>query len=149
MSNVLVVLDNLATDINREHELAEQAARTAVEHAMKAGELLTEAKATVAHGEWLPWLKTNVVFSERTAQAYMRIAREVPKLNGSKAQRVADLPFRDAMDRISRTYQMISKAQDAGIDLDVIAQDSDGGATPLRALHNASARARYHSNPPT
>jgi hypothetical protein len=35
--------------------------------------------------------------SERTAQAYMRVFREVPKLEGANPQRVTDLSFRGAL----------------------------------------------------
>ena len=40
------------------------------------GQRLIEAKETLPHGEWLPWLTEQVEFSERTAQYYMQLARE-------------------------------------------------------------------------
>ena len=46
---------------------------------LEIGRRLIEAKAQLAHGEWLPWLKEKVEFSEATAQRFMRIAREPPK----------------------------------------------------------------------
>lgn len=58
--------------------------QSAVGHAISAGELLIAQKAELAHGEWLPWLEANFNGSERTAQNYMRLARD--------PQRVADLP---------------------------------------------------------
>lgn len=67
-------LDDLAVEIRREHEACEQHALSTVEHAARAGELLTEAKAQVRHGEWLPWLEANFPATSRVAQAYMRIA---------------------------------------------------------------------------
>ncbi|MCP4476406.1 MAG: hypothetical protein GY821_17965 [Gammaproteobacteria bacterium] len=42
----------IANDIPHEHTLAVSNARTAIEHAHKAGELLTQAKKNVNHGEW-------------------------------------------------------------------------------------------------
>ncbi len=92
-----VVLDNLAQRINAEHEACRDAANAAVEHAVRAGELLIEAKASIPHGEWLTWIEGRCGVSERTAQAYMRLARELPKLDSEKAQRVADLPLRKAL----------------------------------------------------
>lgn len=68
-----------------------------MKHACEAGERLIQAKAMLPHGQWLPWLEANCEVSERSAQAYMRVARELPKLEGSKAQRVADLPLREAV----------------------------------------------------
>jgi Protein of unknown function (DUF3102) len=101
MSTEMIPLADLAGRINDEHRLAEQHARSAVEHALKCGELLIEAKGKVQHGEWLPWLKANCAVSERTAQAYMRLAHEIPKLDPGKAQRVADLPLREALKALS------------------------------------------------
>ena len=61
-SNVVPVLDDLAKRINEEHGKAEATFKTALAHAMKAGELLAEAKAAVPHGEWLPWIEANCAF---------------------------------------------------------------------------------------
>lgn len=47
-------------------------------HAIRAGQLLSEAKDAVPHGQWLPWLKENFNLSERTAQKLMRVAAELP-----------------------------------------------------------------------
>ena len=77
------VSTSLAAEINREHEQCEQAFTSAVEHAIRCGELLEEAKAQVQHGEWLPWLADHFAASERTARGYMRLA--------ANRQRVADL----------------------------------------------------------
>ena len=89
------IVPDLARQINQAHRQCERAAQSAVGHAVRCGELLLQAKAAVPHGEWLPWLAANCECSERTAQTYMRIARELPKLDPSKAQRVADLPLRE------------------------------------------------------
>jgi len=67
---------SLAQDIRREHEAAQQAFASAVEHAVRCGELLAEAKAQVRHGAWLPWLAENFPASVRTAQGYMRLAAQ-------------------------------------------------------------------------
>lgn len=93
----IVPLVYLAAEINAAHQQAEASAWTAVEHAAKAGELLTEAKAQIDHGSWAVWVEANCEFSLRTAQAYMRISHKLPDLDESKAQRVALLPLREAM----------------------------------------------------
>lgn len=83
-------LDALAVDIRDAHNMVENAARSTVEYAIHAGELLIEAKAQVRHGEWLPWLEANFPGSERTARGYMQVA--------SNRQRVADLgSYREAL----------------------------------------------------
>lgn len=45
----------------------------ALETAIKIGQWLTEAKAIMKHGEFGPWIKDNLVFSERSAQRYMSL----------------------------------------------------------------------------
>src|SRR5262249_23486427 len=85
--NDLTTRPQLAGRINAEHQQGESAFREGLLHAKTAGELLLQAKGQCAHGAWLPWLKANVAFSERTTQAYMRIAREWDTLT-AKAQHV-------------------------------------------------------------
>jgi hypothetical protein len=96
MANIVPNLAQLAEQINAEHTAALTAARTALEHARRAGGLLAEAKAACGHGNWLPWLEANVRFSERTAQAYMRVAKHRPELE-AKAQATADLTIEDGL----------------------------------------------------
>lgn len=50
------------------------------------GQRLQEAKDMLPHGEWLPWLRDRVEFSERMAQQLMQLAREM-----SNPQTFADL----------------------------------------------------------
>lgn len=50
------------------------------------GQRLIEAKSMLPHGEWTQWLTERVEFSERTAQNFMRLARE-----WSNPQALADL----------------------------------------------------------
>ena len=50
------------------------------------GQRLIEAKGMIPHGKWIPWLTEQVEFSERTAQSFMRLARE-----WSNPQALADL----------------------------------------------------------
>src|SRR5262245_8311082 len=71
--------ESLAQQINGAHAAAQHSLRASVEHAIRAGELLIEAKRTIksatGHGSWTTWLAENVEFSERLAQSYMRLAR--------------------------------------------------------------------------
>ena len=62
------------------------AKRRGGEAILTIGRCLTEAKQAIPHGEWLPWLNERVEFSERTAQNFMRLARE-----WSNPQALADL----------------------------------------------------------
>ena len=94
-------LSALAKSINAEHKAAYAAFKQGFEHALRAGELLLEAKTVLPHGQWLPWLNENCTFSERTAQLYMRIARERPRLE-CKSASLADLTLTVAVEHLSR-----------------------------------------------
>ena len=65
---------------------------------IEIGKRLLEAKAQLGHGEWLPWLREKVDISERSAQNFMRLAREYSKsadiadLGASKALALLALP---------------------------------------------------------
>jgi len=85
-------LQALAAQINAAHAKAEFTLRAGLAHAKRAGELLVEAKAQLPHGQWLPWLKESCQFSERTAQAYMRVAERWQELEANP-QALADLTF--------------------------------------------------------
>ncbi|SRR5579883_153170 len=87
----------LAEHINDAHKRCSQALRDGLQHALEAGRLLLEAKEEVPHGQWIPWIETHCDFALRTAQAYMKIAKDMPLLDEAKAQRVAHLPFRRAL----------------------------------------------------
>ena len=81
-------ISGAASEINRLHGEICQAARTTIEKAIRIGELLTEQKAGLKHGEWLPWLKANVQFSARTASNYLRVSESRFRL---KSETISDL----------------------------------------------------------
>jgi len=91
-SNSLV---DLAERIKVEHAAYVAAVKKSAEHAMAAGDALIEAKAQLKHGAWLPWLKGHCEISERTAQVYMRLARNRSEIE-TNPQRAADLSLRAA-----------------------------------------------------
>lgn len=111
-------LDTIAAAVNVEHAEIETALRNSLIRAVRAGELLAEAKSLVKHGEWLPWLAEHCTFSERTAQNYMRIAVKFPEL--AKAQSVADLTYHDAIALLAEPRQETAnlvRAQDSPPDV--------------------------------
>ena len=63
-----------------------EAQRKGGEAILTIGNCLIEAKSMLLHGEWLPWLNSKVGYSEKTAQNFMRLAREF-----SNPQALADL----------------------------------------------------------
>ena len=49
------------------------AARTTLASAIRIGQLLTEQKDSLKHGQWLPWVKENLPFEHDTASRYMSV----------------------------------------------------------------------------
>ncbi len=74
-------IDQITVEINF---YKEQTAQNIIE----IGKRLIEAKQQLQHGEWLPWLRDKVDFTERSAQNFMKIAQEY-----SKTQPVSYLPY--------------------------------------------------------
>ncbi len=91
-------LESLAEKINAEHKACEEAAGAALTHALEAGRLLEEVKASLPHGEWGRWKKEHFAGSDRSARDYRRVwlNRELLGLrqNGSSA---ATLSLRQAL----------------------------------------------------
>jgi hypothetical protein len=94
-------LKTLANEIRIAHAAAGNTAQNFLEHILTAGDGLIEARKQVKHGEWGAWLKRECALperdlSERTAQAYMQIARGRAALEANP-QRAADLSLRGAL----------------------------------------------------
>jgi hypothetical protein len=75
--------DELAPQIKEEHDTCVRRFAEAVDHAFKAGDLLIKAKGLVPRGEWLDWLAEHTGISERVAQVYMQMAKNIPIENRS------------------------------------------------------------------
>jgi hypothetical protein len=89
-------LADLAARIRSAHQATSAALSSALIHAMAAGDLLIEAKAQIKHGEWLPWLVDNCAMSDRTAQLYMRCAKNRTAIEDQIRNSVADLSLNEA-----------------------------------------------------
>jgi hypothetical protein len=64
----------IAGEVRREHAAVGDHLHSALDRAIRCGDLLIEAKDAVDHCEWGPWLKT-AGLAPRTAQLYMQLAR--------------------------------------------------------------------------
>lgn len=88
------------------------------------GKSLIEAKEMLSHGEWLPWLREQAGFSERSAQQYMQVAM-TPALNSNpklvsylglaKSIKISSLPEPER-------EEFVASAQAAGEDEAQVAQ---------------------------
>ena len=81
---------------------------------IEIGKRLCEAKQCLPHGEWGEWLQNEVEFSERTAQNFMRIAREYknPQLladmgnSATKALLLLSLPAEEREDFVGEAHEI-------------------------------------------
>ena len=101
-------LTELAKRINDEHDKAESSLKAGLQHALECGKALMEAKTKCPHGGWASWLELQCTVSHRTANIYMRLARQWPKL-GANSQRVANFSLREAIATISQRTTIIAK----------------------------------------
>jgi hypothetical protein len=105
----------LGEQIRIEHEAGERAAKQAIKHYRKCGELLAKAKADLGYRLFGRFL-SKIGIKPRSAQNYMLLAREFPKLPAEKAQRVAGLSLRDALGELARTSGRAAKLPPPAID---------------------------------
>jgi hypothetical protein len=106
-------LTAIATEIRAEHEQGLSAFRRGFDHFLRVGELLRQARAAVGHGHWTRWLLESTSISETAARGYIRMAEEYPKLDAENRQRVADLPWREALKAIAKAREETTAAPSA------------------------------------
>lgn len=110
---------DLATAINDEHRKCDEAVSTALDHAMRAGDLLIKAKAEIGHGDWQAWVEENFEGSMRRAQEYMRLAKNREAIKAEKARSSAPLGIDRALRAIAAPKQKnSSEASEAAEPLD-------------------------------
>jgi Protein of unknown function (DUF3102) len=77
-------------EINELHQQNLDAAKSTLERAIWIGELLTQQRANLKHGEWLPWLEANIIFSDRTARRYIAVFEQREQLKLDSVSDLAD-----------------------------------------------------------
>jgi len=75
-------------EIRKLHSELQGVLQNALDKAIRLGDLLSQEKARLKHGQWLPWLKTWCPFHERTATNYIRVFQNRERL---KSETVSDL----------------------------------------------------------
>jgi hypothetical protein len=73
----------LARTANRENKLATESAQNAIEHAVRAGDALCKARDLCDAGQWGNFIDKEFDGSLRTAQKYMRLAKNWRKLTAN------------------------------------------------------------------
>jgi hypothetical protein len=156
------------TDIERSNSLTDLAQRIrewdrtvkrllqhSVCYAMNAGDLLIEAKQhpQLKHGQWLPWLKHCCSLTERTAQRYMRLARNRATIE-AKYDTVSDLSINGALALLTDVNAVAAveaaeavqdKAEEAR--REVLIDASERNLEVITALKEKWVPGDYHSGP--
>ena len=102
MTEIEKRLGKLAEEINREHQAFRRAFKATFRSALRAGDLLNEAKAQAGHGNWTAWVEENCEFSHRTARVYTRIANNRDKVEEMlKTAESADLSIKEVLRELS------------------------------------------------
>jgi hypothetical protein len=86
--NDITTISNATAEITRLHDEIITSLQTNLDKAMRIGEMLTDIKAALPHGDFGPWIGSHLPFTDRTARNYMRLHRERDRL---KTETVSDL----------------------------------------------------------
>ena len=125
------------------------AKRTGGEAILTIGRCLIEAKDMLPHGEWLPWLNERVDLSERTAQKFMKLAREwsnpntLADLGASKALMLLALPpeERDTFVEDNNVIDMSARQLEQAIkERDEARKDAEAARADASAAEQARAK---------
>ena len=86
--------DNLAADVADNVRAAAEAIRArfrrTTDDMLEIGRKLLAVRSALPHGDWLPWLESEVGLSERTAQTFIRAAQAFG--DEGKSEMISDLP---------------------------------------------------------
>jgi len=124
--------------INLEHRLANSKASEAVQHATNCGLMLLQIKASLNHGEWLPWLNGEIEagrleVKRSQANTYMRVA--------SNYQRAGNLEgvtsIRAALELLSSDKEPEAEAQGTLIDVEAERQAREAAEAKAEAERQA------------
>src|SRR5262249_10639372 len=111
-----------------------------VEDVAEIGRILTEAKETVGHGNWLPWLDREFGWEETTALNFMRVHKFVQELQSESANVcVFHMP-------VSSVYLLAAPSTPHEAREEIIERVSAGETVPVtevkRTIESAKARQR-------
>jgi hypothetical protein len=90
MSAELAALSADATAINRMHQEICSQVKSALNKAIDLGGRLANIKSKLPHGQWLPWIKSHLEFSDQTARNYIKVWANRSSLNSKGVLNLAD-----------------------------------------------------------
>lgn len=122
-------LPELADLINQSHLQIQRVSKVCLTQARIAGQHLLSAKEKIQHGMWLQWLQEYCPnLSDRTARAYMQVARNWEKLSSELADS-ADLTIDGALKLLSGKIDVVEAE---------IVEEADVPPPPLSSVPRSS-----------
>lgn len=125
------------------------AKRRGGEAILTIGRCLTEAKQTIPHGEWLPWLNERVEFSERTARNFMRLSREwsnrhaLADLGAAKALTLLALPAEERESFIAENHVVGGEEKTV---IDMTSRELERAIRERKEAQEAAAKAQAEAS---
>ena len=125
------------------------AKRRGGEAILTIGRCLTEAKQALPHGEWLPWLNERVEFSERTAQNFMRLAREwsnppaLADMGAAKALTLLALPAEERESFIAENHVVGGEEKTV---IDMTSRELEKAIRERKEAQEAAAKAQAEAS---
>jgi hypothetical protein len=114
----IVLLETLASEINRLHQdcenainVARSAENSALQHAKLCGEKLLEAKRVCGHGHWENWRSANLQIPSSSATLYQRVAERWGEIESATG--AADLTLREAVALLKKPRQPALKPSES------------------------------------
>ncbi len=113
--------------------------KTSLDKAIRIGQLLTEQKDSLKHGEFTKWISENLPFADRTARRYMRIYNNKDKL---KTDRVSDLTsgYRFLTEKREKSFKSMSMQELADYGKEQLALQSSRAVDSLYATRELGKR---------
>ena len=114
------IVQDRTQEIRNELALLNHTLKMSVQKAIRIGELLTEQKEFVGHGNFLSWVENNLDISERTAQNYMKLfsyrdkTATIADLNSAYRQ-IETLEAQEKQSKEERQRSMIAEFRKTGI----------------------------------
>ena len=107
-------------ELNELHQQIEGKLRSTVQDAIRAGELLTQAKDDLPHGAFLSWIEQNCVFARNTAFRYMQVFKYKDKCSTvdhlqDAYKQVKQLESAEKHTERQKSYQRVGQYRKTGI----------------------------------
>ena len=78
MSTNKQAIEVSAKQINVEYKMARSSIVDSANHILNVGRMLTEVKAKLSHGKFIPWVEAECDFSRRAASSMMKVVNGQP-----------------------------------------------------------------------